>query len=479
MNNERQQRALPHNLEAERSVLGAVLIDNDMLHVAMAAISARSFFRDAHRRIFERMVELSEAHEVIDMVTLKNALEKTGEIEEVGGPAYIGALTDGVPRSTNIAYYAQIVRDTHALRSLIFLGNRLISDAYEAEQSAMTITLDHEQRLADLGDDYKVGRMSSLKSSTSWLVAEVARRVEHKGQLRGLDTGFASINEVTGGWQAGDYIVLAARPSIGKTTFALNSMIAACRIPKADGRKPRAAFFSLEMTREQIDFKLLAHFSGIPLIRLQGGHLGQLDYKEVTKGLEAIGDIGETIELDDSTGLTAREIRSICRRLKSDGGLDLIVIDYVQLMPGTLEKRGATRNEEITDISRRLKALARELKVPLILLSQLNRGAKGRIDPRPRLEDLRESGALEQDADVVAFIHRSDHKKDGVNEFIIEKARNGPTGTVYVTIDRATATFTDGGEPEPEKPAPGRRRRGRGKPGASLPYADRENDNDS
>lgn len=471
------ERTLPHNIEAEKAVLGAVLIDNDMLHPAMAVLAPATFFRDAHRRIFTVMIALTERHDPIDNVTLMTALEKTGELEEVGGPAYIASLSDGVPRSTNVEYYAQIVRDTHGLRALIFLGNRLIADAYEGDRSAVSLVLDHEQRLADMGDNYKVGRMSTLRSSTSWLVKEIEHRVEHKGELRGLDTGFASINEVTGGWRPGDYIVLAARPSIGKTTFALNTMIAACRM--ASGRRPRAAFFSLEMTREQIDFKLLSHFSAIPLIRLDGGHLGQLDYKHVTAGLEAILEIGDAIDIDDSTGLNAREIRSMCRRRKSESGLDLIVIDYVQLMPGTLDRRGATRNDEITDISRRLKALARELKVPLILLSQLNRGAKDRADPRPRMQDLRESGALEQDADIVAFIHRKDHKASGVNEFIIEKQRNGPTGTVYITLDRDTATFTDGGTPEPEPAAPARgRARKRGKPGATLPYSDRESRDD-
>lgn len=287
--------------------------------------------------------------------------------------------------------------------------------------------------------------MQSLRTSAPALYTDLEWRVAHKGELTGIDTGYPSINELTLGWQHGDLIVIGARPSIGKTTFVLNSAVHAATAGK------RVAVFSLEMRRIQLEYRIVAQLSQIPLSRILGGHIGDVDYPHISHALGLMAEL--PLEIDDRSGQNFWDVRGACRRLKAEGGLDAVIVDYVQLMPGSLERRGATRNEEITDISRRFKVLADELEVPIILLSQLTRENEKRTDPRPKLSDLRESGALEQDADIVAFLHRKNHREGGVTNFIIEKQRNGPTGTVNLTLVRDVTTFLDGGE-EPVEPKP-------------------------
>lgn len=430
-------RVLPHNLEAERSVLGAILIQNSAYLDLAAQLTPGMFYRDAHRRIFEALVTvLEDRKQEADFVTLNAELDRRGELDEVGGPAYLTALVDGLPHSTNITHYAGLVREAAQHRALIRAGTALVSAAYEATESPAVLLQKTDRALLELqqsGD-----RRGLVGMAPGALYQDLERRVATKGILRGIDTGFASINGETMGWQAGDLVVIAARPSIGKTTFAVNAAIAAARTGK------HVAIFSLEMRRIQIEYRMLSSLANVPLRKILSGYLADVDYAPLSEAFTTLDAL--PLYITDRAGLTAWDVRMACRRLRNETQLDLVVVDYVQLMPGTLDRRGATRNEEVTDISRRLKELADELAVPILLLSQLNRGAEGRLDPRPKLTDLRESGALEQDADLVCFLHRKNHREGGVTNFIIEKQRNGPTGTVNLTLDRDVTLFTDGGE---------------------------------
>lgn len=429
------EQTLPHNLEAERSVLGVILVDNSAYEVASQVITDKSFFRDAHRRIYAAIAHLiDERQTVADFVTLREELMRRGDLDDIGGPAYISALADGVPRATNVRYYADIVRDKCTLRDLIYAANKILTDAYAAEDEALTILHRADAAMLDVQNAHVSSRMTTLRESGTELFADFEYRVEHRGQLTGLDTGFTSINELTFGWQPGDLVIIAARPSIGKTTFVMNTAIAA-----AKGGK-RAAIFSLEMRKRQLEYRMMSSLSGVACTRLLSGVVGQVDYPKISQAFETMSAL--PVSIDDRARQTVHEIRGACRRLKADAGIDLVVIDYVQLMSGTLDRKGTTRNEELTDISRRLKLLGDELGAAIIVLSQLRRLEARR---RPQLDDLRDSGAIEQDADIVAFLHRSDHRVSGATEFILAKQRNGPTGSVKLTIDRDTLTFTDAG----------------------------------
>lgn len=435
-------RTAPQNLDAEKAILGAILVHNDAYEAARGHVTPPDFFRQAHRILFMAMGTLIEERKVaVDFTTLKEELARCGALEECGGPVYIGALADGVPRATNVGHYARIVREKALLRGIIDTANKTLTAAYAAEESADRLILDAERSLIDLQRGRGSDRVTAMRGSSGAMFTTLEWRVEHKGELRGVDTGYPSINALTLGWRKGDLIIIGARPSIGKTTFALNSAVLGAQTGK------RAAVFSLEMRTEQLQDRILAQLSGVQLSRIQNGHLGAMDFKALAPALETIS--GLPVEIDDRSGLTAVDIRRTCRRLQAEGGLDLVLVDYVQLMGHTLDRRGSTRTEEIGDNTVRLKNLADELSCPIILVSQLSR-TKG---ARPVLEDLRESGALEQAADVVLLLHRKDHRTSGTTEAILAKQRNGETGTVNLTIDRDTTTFSDGGEtvPDPEK----------------------------
>jgi replicative DNA helicase len=434
---------LPRNLEAERATLGAALLNQAAADYLADHLAVESYYRQAHQVLFRAVQALRHTGREVDLVTLKQQLGAKG-LEEVGGAAYVTRLADGTV-SGHYADYAAVLEDLRTKRALAAYAKRLQEAIGTAGQSGASLLLDADKRLLELQAGHLNGRHAALADSVPMLIEDLDYRAQHQGQLTGLETGFPSVNDLTFGWQAGDMVIVAARPSIGKTTFALNTAwTAACT-------GARVAFFSLEMKRRQLEYRLLSYVSGIPLARLLSGYINEADGPGLHTALEALKQV--RIEVDDATGRTAWEMRSACRRWKADGGLDLVVVDYVQLMPGTLDKRGASRNEEVTDISRRLKTLADEAGVPVLALSQLSRPTEGRSDPRPKLTDLRESGALEQDADLVCFLHRKQHKEGGPTEFILEKQRNGPTGTVMLTLDRDTVTFTDGGDPLLEQTA--------------------------
>lgn len=437
-------RTLPHNLEAEKALVGAILVNNAAFERAVEVIKGRDFFRRAHGMIFEAAGRLLDRKREVDLVTLKDELARVGELEECGGPAYISALTDGVPRSANVAHYAAIVLEQSILRRVIHLGNAMVADAYDAEKSSSEIITAADRSIIDLQRGAGVGQLVDLRESHQALYADLEHREQNRGKLIGVDTGFQSINELTLGWEAGELIVLAARPSIGKTAYMLHSAIAAARSGAL------VAIFSLEMRRRQLEFRMLSTLSGVECRRLKSGFLGEVDYEKLTPAMAELARL--PIYIDDRAGRTSWDIRAACRRLRAEHGQGpmLIIIDYVQLIPGTLDKRGASRNEEVTDISRRIKQLADEASAPVFLLSQLSRAGE-KEGRRPQLSDLRESGALEQDADKVVFLHRRHHRQSGVTNVIIEKDRNGDGGTLNVTFTRETQTFVDGGE-EPAAP---------------------------
>ncbi len=455
-----QDRPLPHDLDAERAVLGGILVDNAQFYEAAKRVRPTDFFRHAHALVYRAVETLLNAPGgAADFITLRAELLKAGQLDEAGGAAYLTALTDGVPRHANVPHYADIVKAKSLLRGAIRLGDSLVAQGYAQEDSVDEVLARADHEIIRLRHGTGNGRMFSLTESRPGFIEDFEYRIAHRGELWGVPTGFASVDELTGGWQRGDMIVIAARPSIGKTTFVLNAALAAAETPRADGTARRVALFSMEMRRRQLEYRLLSSLSNVSLSRLTSGYVGEEAeaWPAIVAALERLNRA--SLHIDDTAGRTVWDVRAECRRLQASGGLDLVVVDYVQLMSSTLERRGASRNDEITDISRRLKTMADELACPVIVVSQLNRAGEVRVDPRPRLTDLRESGALEQDADLVCFLHRKHHREGGSTEFVIEKQRNGPTGTVYLTMYREVTRFEDGGEPPPP-PTPAEEREG-------------------
>src|SRR5258707_455339 len=435
------ERTLPHNLEAERSVLGAVLLHNDAFNLAAEVIDANDFFRDAHRRIFDKMVKLAERGDAIDLVTLKEELGRSGDLEEVGGPAYITALVDGVPRSMNIEHYARIIKEKATLRSLIFSANKILATAYEAEEEADAILDQAEHAIFAIADDKVRDGFVSLRDLAQSSFETIEKLQSRKELVTGVPTGFTDLDEMTSGLQPSDLVIVAARPSMGKTSLVLN-------IAQHVGTKTdmTVGVFSLEMSKEQLFLRMLTAEARIDAHRLRGGFLGERDWGRLS---QAIGTLSEAkIFIDDSPSVGVLAMRANCPRLASEHGPHMVIAEYVQLM----QRRGKFENRtlELGSISRSLKGLAKELRVPIVLLSQLSRAPESRSDHRPQLSDLRESGALEQDADVVAFIYREDMYVDksqpptdaqGVAELIIGKQRNGPTGVVKLAFIREFTRF--------------------------------------
>jgi len=434
-------RTLPHNLEAEKCVLGAILINNEAFNHAAEVIDAQDFFRDAHRRLFEKMVALTDRNEPVDLVTLKNELVRSGELDEVGGPAYISALTDGVPRSANIEYYAKIVKEKSTLRRLIQSATDVLGRAYDAEEDADDLLDEAERSIFQIAEHrMRSGfvRLNELVDSGYQLIEQLQQQ---RGLVTGVPSGFVDLDEMTSGFQKQDLVIVAARPSMGKTSLVLN-MALHCGIETNHS----VGIFSLEMSRQQLFLRMLTSEARVDAHRFRGGFLGEQDYARL---VDAFGRLHDArVFIDDSPGVGILEMRAKARRLKLEHGLDLLVIDYIQLMQG----RGKfdNRQQELAAISRSLKLLAKELDIPIIALSQLSRAPEARGDHRPQLSDLRESGALEQDADVVLFIFREEMyaqdgerrpEVEGVAELIIGKQRNGPVGTVKLAFLKQYTKF--------------------------------------
>ena len=434
-------RTLPHNLEAEKCVLGAILINNPAFNQAAEVIDAQDFFRDAHRRIFDKMVALTERSEPIDLVTLKDELTRSGDLEDVGGPAYVASLTDGVPRSANVEYYAKIVKEKSTLRRLIQSATDVLGRAYDAEEDADELLDQAERSIFQIAEHrLRAGfvRVGEMVDQGYQLIEKLQ---QHKGLVTGVPSGFVELDEMTSGFQNADLVIVAARPSMGKTSLVLNMALhAGIEAGKTVG------IFSLEMAREQLFLRMLTSEARVDAHRFRGGFLGEQDYARLVEAFARLHDA--KVYIDDTPSVGILEMRAKCRRLKMERGLDLIIVDYLQLMQG--RGRFENRQQELASISRSMKILAKELNVPILALSQLSRAPESRGDHRPQLSDLRESGALEQDADVVLFIFREDmYSNDGeprpenagTAEIIIGKQRNGPTGTVRLAFLKQYTRF--------------------------------------
>ncbi len=433
-------KSIPQSVDAERSVLGAILIENSAINRAQEILKEQDFYREPHRKIFKVMTDLSERTTAIDAVTVKEELSRSGDLDAVGGPAYIASLLDGVPRSANVEYYARIVKEKAILRSLIEAGGQIISSAYEGAQEVDDI-LDHSERLVfQIAQDRLRAGFVPIKTIADQSLKTIERLAERRELVTGLPTGFAGLNEYTSGLQPSDLVVVAARPGMGKTSFALN-------IAQHAGMREqrRVGIFSLEMSREQLFLRFLTGLARVDAHRLRTGRLTKEEWTRLTLGF---GELASAhIFIDDTPGLTVLEMRAKSRRLKLEQGLDLVIVDYLQLMRS--RGRHENRTQEISDISRSLKELAKELNLPVIAISQLSRAPEQRgSDRRPQLSDLRESGAIEQDADVVLFIYREEAYKPteenrGRAQIIIAKQRNGPIGTLDMAFIREYTRFEE------------------------------------
>lgn len=436
-------RVLPHSLEAERAVIGAALLNPDAFDLAVAAVHADDFYRAAHRSIWSHLCQLSVQGAPLDLVSVNESLSKVGELEEVGGPVYLAGLIDGVPRSTNIAHYASIVREKAQLRQLIVTASRMVNDAYEAEEDAHAIVEQAEQAIFALAEGANVTGFVRVGSLLPGIFDKLELLHQSKQGVTGLSTGIRDLDDLTRGLQPGNLILIAARPSMGKSSLAVNI---AEHLTGPAFRK-HVALCSLEMSSEELMMRQLASAARVDGHRLQSGYLGERDWARLSTAMAEIA--AATMYIDETPHIGVFDLRGRARRLKTEHGLDLLIIDYVQLMdaPERTDKRGDNRALEIGTMSRALKVLARELNIPIILLSQLSRQPEARQDHRPMLSDLRESGALEQDADVVLFLYRdevyhpdrSDNK--GIAEIIIGKQRNGPLGTVKVAFQKEYTRF--------------------------------------
>ena len=450
-------RVPPQNLEAEMSVLGSMLLDKLASERVLEILQGEDFYREAHKRIFMSMWDLAEQGEPVDLVTVAEDLRRRNLIEVVGGAGYLTTLLDSVPTAANAEYYARIVEEKAILRRLIEASHEIATLGYEPSND-VDVTVNQAENAIFKVAQRRVGKsFYHLRDLVveSWEL--LSAQAEGPDGVTGVDTGFSDLNYQTSGFQAGDLVIVAARPSMGKTAFCLSIAVHAARVMKAEG--PRCiAIFSLEMSKEQLAIRMLCSEAGVSSHRLRTGFTREGDWEKISEAMGRLSDL--PIYIDDSSDITVMQMRSKCRRLAAEGGLKMIVVDYMQLIPS--HGRSENRNQELSVIARGLKAMAKEFNGPVVSLSQLSRALEKREDKRPILSDLRESGAIEAEADVVAFIHRPNYftrnddeeesdpkdRRPGVErteeaEVIIAKHRNGPVGTVRLGFQAEYARFVN------------------------------------
>ncbi len=432
-------RMPPHNIQAEQAVLGSMLLDKNAIIKAIEILRPDSFYKEAHCFICEAVMQLFDQGEPVDIVTTTNHLTKAGKLEASGGAVYISDLLNSVPTAANIEYHAKIVEEKAILRRLIAAGTEMVSEAFEEPEDVNHILERAEKSVFDIAMHRAREGFSSLDIVLKNVLDKIDRLYGKKDKITGIPSGYPDLDNLTAGFQNGDLLILAARPSVGKTALCLNfaqNIAINYKIP--------VAIFSLEMSKEQLAQRLLCSEAEIDAQRLRTASLPDAGWKKLTR---ALGRLSESpIFIDDSAMLSAVEIRAKARRLKMEKGLGLVIVDYLQLMQGSSRRKNDNRVQEISEISRSLKILAKELDVPVIALSQLSRAIEQRTDRIPRLSDLRESGEIEQTADVVMFIHREDYynptsEKGNMAEIIIAKQRNGPVGTVELVFRKDVARF--------------------------------------
>lgn len=432
-----KHRIPPHSKEAEQSILGSILQQPNSLPKIVNSVSAEDFYFTAHKTIFEGLVALFDRNEPQDLITINHHLKKNGRLEASGGPAYLASLSDQVPLASNLVYYAKIVREKSILRQLIATTSEIGARCYDEKDEVEKLLDEVEQTVFDISRDQVGSYFQPLNQIVSSTFEKVTTLAERKELITGVPTGFEQFDKLTSGLQASDLIIMAGRPSMGKTALAMN-MVQNTALYHNTG----VGVFSLEMSNTQLGLRLLCAQSRVDAHDLRTGFIKDQDWPKLTR---AAGELSKApIFIDDTPSLSVLEMRAKARRLKSEHNIGLVVVDYLQLMKG----RAESREQEISEISRSLKAMAKELDIPVIALSQLNRGLESRTDKRPQLADLRESGAIEQDADVICFIYRDevynkseDNPRQGLAEVIIGKQRNGPTGTVEMAFIGKYTTF--------------------------------------
>lgn len=431
-------RLPPQNLEAEQCVLGSILLQQGTLSKSVEILTEDDFYRDAHKTIYSAMLSLFDKGEPQDLITVTNILKDSNKLDGIGGPSYLASLTDIVPVAANIIYYAKIVREKSVLRKLIQTSTEIASRCYEEQDDIDGLLDEVEQTVFEISRSKSDQAFQPITGIITDTFKAVEKLFERKELITGVPTGYHDFDKMTAGLQPSDLIILAGRPSMGKTALAMNIV----QNTAIDHQTP-VGVFSLEMSKEQLGMRMLCSASRVDAHRLRTGFLKDHDWPKLTK---AAGTLSEaSIFIDDTPALSVLEMRAKARRLKTEHNLGLVVVDYLQLMRG--RSSAERREQEISEISRSLKAMAKELHVPVIALSQLNRSLENRPNKRPQLSDLRESGAIEQDADLICFIYRDevynkaeDNPKRGIAEVIIGKQRNGPTGMVELSfIDRFTS----------------------------------------
>ena len=432
-------REIPHNIDAEQSVLGSMFLSKKALQKALELLNPEMFYLDNHTKIFECIKDVDSKGMVVDITTVAEELNNRNWLKQIGDIEYITEIVESVPSASNIDEYIKIVEDKAILRKLIDEATSIITNSYNTSNNINEVIEEAEKKIFDVSKSLRSTEFKSIQEVLYKTQADLEKLSANKGDITGIPSGFYELDKLTSGFHPHELIIIAARPGMGKTAIALN-MVTNIAI----NSKKTVALFNMEMGAEQLATRMLSSVGQIEGSKLKTGNLEHSDWKRVN---EAISRLSNTnIYIDDTSGNTVGEIRSKCRRLAtSPTGLDIVVIDYLTLIQGT-SKNGANRQQEVADISRALKTMAMELHVPVIALSQLSRGIEKRDDKKPMLSDLRESGAIEQDADIVAFLHCSDEEREKQNslmEFVIRKHRNGPLADVPLIFQRATSTFVN------------------------------------
>nr|WP_042352952.1 replicative DNA helicase [Bacillus massiliigorillae] len=435
-----QNQIPPQNIEAEQAVLGAIFLQPSSIITASEYLMAEDFYRVAHQKIFQVMLKLNNSGSAVDLVTVTEELSATKSLEDVGGVNYLSELAESAPTAANIEYYAKIVDEKSLLRKTIRVATQIVQDGYTREDEVEAYISEAEKSIMEVAQRKNAGAFQNIKDVLVNTYDNIEILANRKGDITGIPTGFAELDRMTAGFQRNDLIIVGARPSVGKTAFALN--IAQNVATKTD---ENVAIFSLEMGAEQLVMRMLCAEGNINAQGLRTGALTDEDWRKLTMAMGSLSNAG--IYIDDTPGVRIGDIRSKCRRLKQEHGLGMILIDYLQLIRGD-GNSGDNRQQEVSEISRSLKALARELKVPVIALSQLSRGVEQRQDKRPMMSDIRESGSIEQDADIVAFLYRDDYydkesENKNIIEIIIAKQRNGPVGTVSLAFVKEYNKFVN------------------------------------
>ncbi|WP_071393128.1 replicative DNA helicase [Bacillus tuaregi] len=433
-------RLPPQNMEAEQAVLGAIFLEPSSLTLASEILIPEDFYRGAHQRIFDAMLSLNDKGEAVDLITITEELAAKKLLEDVGGFSYLSELAGSVPTAANIEYYAKIVEEKSILRRLIRTATNIAQEGYTREDEVDVLLSEAEKDILAVSQRKNSGAFHDIKDVLVRTYDNIEQMHNSAGEITGIATGFTELDKMTAGFQRNDLIIVGARPSVGKTAFALNiSQSVATKTGE------NVAIFSLEMGAEQLVMRLLCAEGNIDAQRLRTGALTDEDWGKLTMAMGSLSNAG--IFIDDTPGVRVQDIRAKCRRLKQEHGLGMILIDYLQLILGS-GRSGENRQQEVSEISRSLKGLARELQVPVIALSQLSRGVEQRQDKRPMMSDIRESGSIEQDADIVAFLYRDDYydkesENKNIIEIIIAKQRNGPTGTVSLAFVKEYNKFVN------------------------------------